>query len=64
MKHTGNEGTAKHEPWGSPVDNENRVDRRGRRSHTGQVFEGASNYNQLQRILVQAADFAKKDIRR
>jgi hypothetical protein len=30
---------AEHEPLGSPVDDENQTDRRGRRSHTGQIFE-------------------------
>jgi len=32
-------GTAQHEPFGSPVDDKNRIDRRGRRSHTEQIFE-------------------------
>ena len=31
-----------HEPWGSPVDDENGDDRRGRRSHTGHICEAGT----------------------
>ena len=33
----------KRKPWGSPVDNENETDRRGRRFHTGQISEAAEH---------------------
>ena len=36
---SGPHGTANHETSGTPVHNENRVDRRGRRSLAGQIFE-------------------------